>query len=93
MIRALEFSSGFLRDAKRLGKRNPAVARRLNEVVAQLSQDAFDPSLRTHKLHGDLAGTLSCSAGYDLRIHFEIVVGKGGETVLLHAVGTHDEVY
>lgn len=58
-----------------------------------LECDVFHPSLRTHKLSGDLAGLWSSSAGYDLRIVFELVHYNGAEAVLLLSVGTHDEVY
>lgn len=59
-----------------------------------LSDDAFDPRLKTHKLKGELDGVWACSAGYDLRILFEFVTGDDAvERILLLTVGTHDEVY
>ena len=58
-----------------------------------LSDDAFDPRLKTHKLSGDLQGLWACSVGYDLRILFEFVEHEGAEAILLVSVGTHDEVY
>jgi mRNA-degrading endonuclease YafQ of YafQ-DinJ toxin-antitoxin module len=58
-----------------------------------LAEDAFDPTLKTHKLKGELAGSWACSASYNLRIVFEFVQHEGAEAVLLQAVGTHDEVY
>jgi mRNA-degrading endonuclease YafQ of YafQ-DinJ toxin-antitoxin module len=58
-----------------------------------MSADAFNPRLKTHKLKGDLAGSWSCTAGYDLRIVFEFVEHDGAEAILLQTIGTHDEVY
>jgi mRNA-degrading endonuclease YafQ of YafQ-DinJ toxin-antitoxin module len=58
-----------------------------------LAEDAFDPRLRTHKLKGNLANCWASSAGYDLRIVFELVPQSGTEGILLLSVGTHDEVY
>src|SRR5205085_1056364 len=58
-----------------------------------LSEDAFHPSLRTHKLKGGQSSSWSCSAGYDLRILFEFESLDGTEAILVLAVGTHDEVY
>ena len=55
--------------------------------------DAFDPRLRTHKLKGQLANCWASSAGYDLRIVFELVQRSGAEAILLLSIGTHDEVY
>jgi len=65
----------------------------LRIALDELADDAFQTSLRTHKLKGELAGSWACSAGYDLRIVFEFVEREGSEAILLHSVGTHDEVY
>ena len=86
-------SPRFLRSARRLRKLRPDSDAALRAALATLSDDAFAPMLRSHKLKGELSGLWSCSAGYDLRILFEIVVRDGAEVLALHAVGTHDEVY
>jgi mRNA-degrading endonuclease YafQ of YafQ-DinJ toxin-antitoxin module len=65
----------------------------LRAVLALLEEDAFHPSLKTHKLKGKLSGSWACSAGYDMRIVFQFVTHKGQGAVLLEAVGDHDEVY
>ncbi len=60
-----------------------------------MSTDVFDPKLKTHPLGGHLAGRYACSCGYDCRIIFEIVKNPAAniEFILLHDVGTHDDVY
>jgi mRNA-degrading endonuclease YafQ of YafQ-DinJ toxin-antitoxin module len=58
-----------------------------------LAEDAFDPRLRTHKLKGNLQGSWTCCAGYDLRILFCFVEHEGTEAILLETTGNHDEVY
>ena len=58
-----------------------------------LQDDALHPRLGSHKLKGDLAGLWACSAGYDLRIVFEMAKRDDEEVILLVSVGTHDEVY
>lgn len=58
-----------------------------------LSEDAFHPQLRTHKLKGPLADSWACSVGYDLRLVFAFVESAGKEAILLQTVGTHEEVY
>ena len=93
MKRALIQSAAFIRSARRLIKKQPKVIDAFREALTRLEADAFDPRLRTHKLKGDLAGCWSCSAGYDLRIVFELVPQDNAEAILLLAVGTHDEVY
>jgi mRNA-degrading endonuclease YafQ of YafQ-DinJ toxin-antitoxin module len=91
--RALIPTPGFNRAARRFVKKDPAVAQAIRAALALLSEDAFDARLRTHKLKGKLAGAWTASAGYDLRIVFELVQRASDEAILLLTVGTHDEVY
>jgi mRNA-degrading endonuclease YafQ of YafQ-DinJ toxin-antitoxin module len=74
-------------------KKSPEQAAAFSNALKQLSEDAFHPSLKSHKLRGDLQGLWSCSAGYDLRIVFEFVVHEGQDAILLVSAGTHDDVY
>ena len=90
---ALLPSKAFIRSAKRLTKRDPSIAVDLEAVLELLAEDAFHPSLRTHKLKGKLVKSWACSAGYDLRVVFQLVQHEGKEALLLEAAGTHDEVY
>ena len=82
-----------MRSAKRLTKKNPALAEDLRATLELLAEDAFDARLKTHKLKGSLAGSWACSGGYDLRIVFQFVKHRGSEAILLEAAGSHDEVY
>lgn len=86
-------SSAFVRAAKHLLKKHPQLVKDLRVALDLMSENVFDPKLKTHKLKGDLEGSWSCSAGYDLRIIFQFVQHEGSEAVLLQTVGTHDEVY
>jgi mRNA interferase YafQ len=86
-------SSAFIRASRRLLKKQPRAAADVEAALLILSEDAFDPRLKTHKLSGELAGVWACSAGFDLRILFELVDHKGVQAILLLTVGTHDEVY
>ncbi len=86
-------SAAFVRAARRLVKRNPETGPILHATLESLAENAFDHSLKTHKLTGELAGSWACSAGYDLRIVFEFVQHQGAEAILLQTIGTHDEVY
>jgi mRNA-degrading endonuclease YafQ of YafQ-DinJ toxin-antitoxin module len=73
-------------------RRNPRAAAAIEDVLGKLHEDAFDSRLRTHKLRGR-ENQWSCTAGYDLRIVFEFVMDQNVESILLLAIGTHDEVY
>lgn len=93
MKRLLLPTKPFLRSARRLAKKNPAVAEDLRTTLELLAEDAFDPRLKTHKLKGNLAGSWASSGGYDLRVVFQFVSHKASEAILLEAVGSHEEVY
>ena len=59
-----------------------------------LEEDAFHPSLRTHKLKGRLAEQRwACSEGYDLRILFRFVLHVEEKSILPSTLGGHEEVY
>ena len=92
MRRELLRSSAFVRAAKRLLKKDAEAVEHLRLALEALSEDAFSPNLRTHKLKGRFDGLWASGAGYDLRILFEFVEHDGAEAILLLTVGTHDEV-
>lgn len=93
MRRLLLRSPAFGRDLRKWLKAHPDTAASLEATLEQLSADAAQPALRTHKLRGSLAGCWACSADYDLRIVFEYTQHDGAEAILLLALGTHDQVY
>lgn len=93
MNRELIRSTPFIRAARRYLKKHTQAADDLEATLLMLSEDAFDPRLKTHKLKGDLDGVWACSAGYDLRILFELVEHEEAAAILLLTMGTHDEVY
>ena len=93
MRRALHPTTRFLREAKRLAKKDQKLVIALGEVLEQLEEDAFHPSLKTHRLKGKLDGLWSSSAGYDQRVVFRIAERDGEEVILLQTLGSHDEVY
>jgi len=93
LSRTLIRSTAFVRAARKHLRRHPTHASDLFEVVAQLKENPFQPSLRAHKLTGALTGSWACSAGYDLRVIFKFVKYAGRPVILLESIGTHDEVY
>ena len=93
MNRELIRSTAFIRAARRYLKKHSEAAGDLEATLLLLSENAFDPRLKTHKLKGELDGVWACSAGYDMRILFELVQFEGAESILLLTMGTHDEVY
>ncbi len=91
----LVWSSTFIRAFKRLIRQNPQLRPQIEKTLQQLAEDPFHPSLRTHKLKGDLSGRWSCSIDYSNRIVFKFVNNPDTdeEEILLLTLGSHDEVY
>lgn len=69
------------------------MAQDLRVALELLSEDMRHPSLKSHKLKGELEGSWAASAGYDLRIIFQVVDYEGTQAILLQTVGPHDQVY
>ncbi len=89
------WSSGFKRSFKKIVKKNPQLKDRITEVLILLANDPFTPSLKSHRLGGNLAGLWSCSVAYDCRVIFSL--SEDDEIlemfILLVNIGSHDEVY
>ncbi|MEH2411331.1 type II toxin-antitoxin system RelE/ParE family toxin [Nostoc sp.] len=64
----LLWSARFIRDFKRLARRNPQLRSLVEQTLQQLAEDPFDASLRTHKLKGDLLGICACSIDHNIPI-------------------------
>jgi mRNA interferase YafQ len=93
MILATE--SGFRKSFKKLIKKNPQLQPKILTVIDLLGDDPFAPSLKSHKLTGQLDGLWSCTVNYDCRIIFAF--RKDEETdddlLVLIDIGSHEEVY
>lgn len=86
-------SSAFVRNSRKIIKRNPQLAQNIQETLELLVLDPFQSRLKTHKLKGELKDSYACSAGYDLRIILKFVEYEKSQAILLESIGTHDEVY
>lgn len=84
-----------MRSLRRKMRQNPPLRQPMEATLRQLAEDPFHPSLHSHKLKGDLAGTWACTVDFDNRILFEFVSDPASaeDAILLLAMGTHDEVY
>ena len=86
-------SSAFVRNARKIVKKQPQLAQNIQNTLELLCSDPFQTRLRSHKLKGELKDSYACSAGYDLRIIFKFVEYEQSQAILLESIGTHDEVY
>ena len=80
---------------KRLIRKSPQLRPLIEKTLRQLAEDPYHPSLRTHKLVGDLSDIWACSVDYNHRILFEFVQKAESDldAILLLNIGSHDEVY
>ena len=85
----------FKRAFKRLVKKNFKLEEKVLRILELLADDPFTPSLKSHKLTGQLEGFWSCSVTYDCRIIFALRkdTESGEDLIVLVDIGSHDEVY
>jgi len=89
------WSNGFKRSFKKIIKKNPQLQEQIIKALKLLADDPFTPSLKSHKLGGNLAGLWSCSVAYNCRIIFSFSEDEKllEIVILLVDIGSHDEVY
>jgi len=85
----------FKRSFKRLINKNQQLQDKVLSVLELLGNDPFAPSLKSHKLTGQLNGLWSCTVAYDCRILFSFKKDEmtGDDLIVLIDIGSHDEVY
>jgi mRNA interferase YafQ len=85
----------FKKSFRRLVRKNPQLQNKVLETLELLGNNPFAPSLKSHKLTGNLEGLWSCSVNYEYRIIFTFRTDAttGDSLIVLLDVGTHDEVY
>lgn len=86
----LEFSSSFKKGLKRLKRKDPILVKRLYRSLETFQKQPSHPSLKTHKLKGELQDRYAFSVHQNLRVIFRWVTDSH---VLLITFGTHDQVY
>ena len=94
-MRKLAWHNSFRRVFKRRTENNPALQRKILDVLERMAENPFDPQLRTHKLHGRLEGLWASWVEYDCRIvfAFESRFDMNEDLIVLIDLGKHDEVY
>jgi len=94
-MRHLVWDSSFRRAFRRTTRRDSQLQDRIVQVLATLSENPFEPELKTHKLRGQLEGLWACWVEYDCRIVFTFEPDPQGreDAIVLVDIGSHDEVY
>ncbi|MBI4753193.1 type II toxin-antitoxin system YafQ family toxin [Candidatus Desantisbacteria bacterium] len=93
MKKLLLRSNTFIRAARRTVQKYPHIAKDIQSTLELLTENMFNPLLKTHKLKGNLEDSWACSISYELRIIFKFVQYEEAEAILLETIGTHEEVY
>ena len=86
----LIWDDSFARILKKWRKKHPELVARFQQKLELFKNEPFHPSLKTHRLTGNLAGAWAISINYEQRLVFKFL---SDTEVLLINLGTHDEVY
>lgn len=83
------FSTELIGDLKRIKQRQPRLFRKIQKQLKLFKEDLRHPSLRTHKLKGNLSDEWSISIERNIRLIYFI----NDNMAIFFKIGTHDEVY
>jgi len=81
----------YFKKLKKFIKKHPEVLERYVKAIQLLEIDPFHPSLRLHKLQGNLNEYHSVSINMKYRVVIDFIL-KDKEIIPID-IGTHDEVY
>lgn len=85
----VKFSSEVDNELKKITKKDSQLAKRVEKQLALFVQNPKHPSLRLHKLVGELENLWSISITRSVRM----VYVQGEDEAYFVDIGTHDEVY
>ncbi len=87
----LVWTASFKRTAKKFLARHRDLADTFSLVLHKLESNPYDSELRLHPLSGRLTGKHAVSLTYSYRIVLRLEITEN--EIILHDVGSHDEVY
>ena len=87
----LVFPESYIRRARRFLKKHPEIHGQYRKALELLELNPYHPSLRLHRLQGNLSGLSSVSINISYRIVLELIID--GNEILLINIGKHDQVY
>lgn len=83
------FSAEATSELKRIKRKEPQQFKKIQKQLKLFKENVKHPSLRTHKLKGNLANTWSISVEGNLRLIYFV---KNNEAIFFK-IGNHDGVY
>jgi len=84
-------SESYKKEEKKFLKKHPDLKEKYKKTLKTLMVDPFYPSLRLHKLQGDLGNYYSVSINMSYRILLDFIIVDS--EIILIKIGSHDEVY
>ena len=84
-------TKSYERKLKSFQKKHPNLRNRYLSTLKLLSENPFAPSLRLHKLHGDLSSFYSVSLNFKYRIMITLQIQD--DQIILVDIGSHDDIY
>jgi len=85
----ITFSPEVVKYVNEVKKKNPQLLKRIHKQIQLFKVNQKHPSLRTHKLQGDLSNTWSITIERNIRMIYYFSSDK----IVFFRMGTHDEVY
>lgn len=91
MTFTIVFSASYEKRAKKFFKQHPDLLGLYEKVLTLLALNPHHPSLRLHKLKGNLKTLHSISINLQYRISLEFLIHD--QEIILIDIGSHDGVY
>ncbi|MGB5217320.1 MAG: hypothetical protein WBN66_03375 [Smithella sp.] len=85
------YTDSYLRRAKKFIKKHPELVSQYEKTLKLLEINPYHPSLRLHKLHGNLSELYAVSINISYRITIIFLIQ--GDKIIPVDIGSHDEVY
>ena len=87
----VHYTSPFRKRSKRFKRRHPEVVKQYKKTLQILELNPFHPSLRLHRLKGELKDLHSVSINLQYRITLRFVIKD--DLIIPVDIGSHDKVY
>jgi len=87
----IHITDDYLKKVRKFIKRHKDMASRYDKTIQILRENPYHPSLRLHKLNGELNEYYSVSINIEYRIIMDFIVVD--KIIIPINIGTHDEVY
>jgi mRNA-degrading endonuclease YafQ of YafQ-DinJ toxin-antitoxin module len=81
----------YIRKVRKFLKKHPNIFKKYEKTIFILEQNPHHPSLRLHKLQGEMKEYFSVSIDMEYRIIIDFIIVD--EKIYLLDIGSHDEVY